>query len=116
MSVEATAFSTTILLAAGTATCVFAAINSIALVTTVAFAALGLTIGAVGIASVTAYFDRTSISPGAYLSNVSTHSCYAIAGVWQFVAQTLVLSMIQGLANGIFTWVSDKVSGRQQQC
>jgi hypothetical protein len=117
MSVNSTSVSpvaplgTAIVLAAGTAAATFAAATTAATATAVAYGVLAVTLAGVSIASITAWFDRESVDVGSYFSNVVKHSGYAIAGIYQFVAQTLVQALVQGLANGISRNVSRRIGG-----
>jgi hypothetical protein len=110
-TVNQAAFVTVSVLAVGTAASVFAAATAVATVATVAYSILAVTAGAVSIASISAWLDPTSTTIHAYFSNCSKHAGYAVAGAYQFVAQTLVQALIKGLADGVSTAIRRKISG-----
>jgi len=111
ITVGKTAFATSTVLAGATVACSVGA----ALVSQVALTvilAVGATIFAgMSIASITAYVDKSSTTPTKYLENVAKHSGYAIAGMLQFVTQTLFTSLIDGIGRGIGLRVQRKIAG-----
>ena len=111
-SVNVAAFCTVTVLACATAASAIAAATTTAgTVALVAYTVLAILSGAISIASITAWVDPNSTDVKSYFSNLATHMGYAIAGTFQFVAQTLVMALVQGLANGISTAVSRKIAG-----
>lgn len=102
---------TAIVLAGGTAAAAVAAATTAATATAVAYGVLAITLAGVSIASITAWFDSKSVDAGSYFSTVGQHSFYAIAGIYQFVAQTLVQAIVQGLAMGVSRNISRRIGG-----
>ena len=80
-------------------------------VATIAYAILAITASAVSIASITAWIDKDSTTSDKYFEKMGEHIKYAIAGVYQIVAQTLVQSVIHGIAEGISTALRRKIAG-----
>jgi len=90
---------------------IFAAATTATTVATVAYAILATAGSALSIASMTAWADRSSDSPHKYYSNLVGHAGIALAGMSQFITQTLFTALINGLANGISKAVTRKISG-----
>lgn len=110
-TVNQVAFCTISALAVGTVASVIAAATAASTIAMVAYAILGITGGAISIASITAWFDRTSTSPKAYFSNCAKQAGYTIAGFYQLVAQTLLLNLIRGIGEGISTGIRRIIAG-----
>lgn len=84
------------------------ATSTVAMVAYGTFAVLG---AAISNASMSAYMHPDSRSISQYFEKVSTHSGYAIAGTVQFIAQTLIQSLIQVAIGGISTNAARKWRG-----
>ena len=113
MTVNQAAFFTVTALAIATGGSVFAAAaaaKTAATVATVAYSILAIGLGAVSIASITAWLDKDSTSAEDYFSNIGRHAAIAIPAAAQVVAQTLLQSLIQGLAD----LVRNAISGNRQ--
>lgn len=108
MSVNTAAFFTSAGLAGATVCTVIAAATTASIVATVAYSILGITLAAISIASITAWFDPRSTDVASYFANIKGHAGYAITAMYQFVAQSLVMALVQGLANGISNSISRK--------
>jgi len=111
MSVNQVAFGTTTLLAVGTIASTVLAASVASTVATVAFAILAITLAAVSMASITAWIHKDSTDAEKYFSTMCTHIGYAIPALYQFVAQTLLAALVQGLADGITKAISRKIGG-----
>jgi hypothetical protein len=111
MKVNAVAFCTSTALAAATAGSALMAAAVASIVATVAYAILGITFAGLSIASITAWLDKDSVTVDAYFSKLKEHAGYAIAGLYQFVAHSLIQAMVQGLVDGIIKALSRKIGG-----
>ena len=85
----------------------------------VSYSALAITGAALSIAAVTAWFslgdDGSTTDAGTYFKKLGEHAAYAVAGTFQFVAQTLVISVVQGIAQGISRSTSRAIGGEDQR-
>lgn len=90
---------------------VFGAATVASTVATVAFTALGVTAGGAAIGSITAWIATKGGTADEYFSSFQEHASIAVAGMWQFFAQTLLQALIQGLAQGVGQRVRRKVGG-----
>jgi hypothetical protein len=97
------AFCTVTILAVATGGAVIGAATTAATAAVVAYSILAVCLGGVSIASVTAWVatNDSTTDPKIYFSTMKSHTGVALAGMFQFVAQTLVMALVQGLANGI---------------
>jgi hypothetical protein len=95
------AFVTITALAVITAGSVVAAATITSTVAAVAYATLGITAGGLSIGSVTAWIDPSSVTAKLYFVNFKKHAAIAVAGTYQFVAQTLLQAFIRGCAEGL---------------
>ncbi len=109
--VNPVAFATVTALAVGTAASVVAAATVASTVAIVAFSVLAVVGAAISIASITAWIDPRSTDVKNYFSTIAQHSGYAIAGAFQFVAQTLVQALVQGIGQGVSTAVRRRIAG-----
>lgn len=108
------AFATTTALAAVTVVSAIGAATAVSTVSTVALAILAITTAAISIAAITGWVktkDSPNPSVKKYFENVGDHSGYALAGMYQLVAQTLVQAVVQGIANGIAKLITRKIAG-----
>lgn len=111
MYVNQVAFCTITALSVGTAASVIAAATTASTVATVAYATLAIGLGATSIAAITAFVDAKSTDVEKYFTNMKSHMGYVMAGMSQFVAQTLLHSLIEGAASGISKLISRKIGG-----
>lgn len=111
ISVNKAAFGTVTLLGAATIASVVAAATTANIVAIVAFSILSVGLGAVSIASITAWVDSSSITAEAYFKNIKEHAAISFPAAMQFVAQVLVQSLIEGIGRGIGNAISRKISG-----
>lgn len=114
MNVGQAAFLTSTALAAVTIGSAVLASSATAKVALVAYAALGITAGGASIASITAYIDDSSKDVESYFKNFQKHAGYAIAGTYQFVAQTLVQNLIAGIGSAVRDGVYKAIMGDQR--
>lgn len=111
MSVNKVAFLTTTSSAAATITTALAAAQATATAATVAYTVMSLGLGAAGIASITAWVDKTSVDVGSYFANMQKHVGYTAAGTFQFASQTIIAALVQGIADGVSKAISRKIAG-----
>ena len=109
--VNQVAFCVTTGLALATAGSVYAALTVASLTAQVAYGALALTTSGASFGSIAAWADSSSKNLDKYFSNLHHHTGVAIAGMSQFVAQTMVQAVVQGVAQGISTNIRRKISG-----
>ena len=115
--VDGVAFGTVVGLGCATVGGIFkcaAAIKTAATIAAVGYGFFATVAAGVSVASVTAYL-KTKAENGDvkdYLSNVGDHSKVAVAGMVQFVSQTLFQALVEGVGKGIRDLISDKISGR----
>ena len=64
--------------------------------------------------SITAWLDPTSTTVGNYFANVRSQGAIAIAGMYQFVTQTMFHAVVDGLREGITGLVSAAISGSRK--
>ena len=89
---------------------------TVAATTTVAkigFTTLSVVLGAVGIASMTAYGEPTSTTSNKYFENCKYHSGKIIPATFQLVSQTMIQSLIQGLSHAIRDSIYDSIMGKK---
>ena len=111
MSVNQVAFFTVVGLGVVTGGAAIAAAVTANTVALIAYTILAITAGGASLASVTAWLDATSTDAGTYFQNMQKHATIAIAGLYTFVAQTLLQSLIQGIANGVSKVITRKIAG-----
>jgi hypothetical protein len=112
MEVNHIAFCASTSAAIATTTCAIAAATTTAgVVATIAYSVLAVGLGAVGIATITAWFERSSRDAQSYCSNLQEHMGYAIAGMLQLASQTFTMALVEGFANGISRAISRAIGG-----
>lgn len=111
LSVNQTAFLTSAALAASTVGLGLAAAATASKAAAIACGFFAITLSGVSLASITAWFDRSSTTPSKYFNNIKNHAGYVIAGTYQLIAQTIIQSLIKALSEGIFTKVKRAISG-----
>lgn len=87
------------------------AASVVSTIATIAYAILAITASAVSIASITAWIHEDSVDSESYFNNMGEHIKYAMAGVYQIVAQTLVHAVVKGVGDGISTALRRKIAG-----
>ena len=95
------AFFTATGLAAATVTTAVAASSAVTTVALTALATLTVTLGALGIASMTAYGDESSVDAGAYFQNFKKHAKFAMPAMYQAVAQVFMQAVVEGVVTAI---------------
>lgn len=115
MNVNQAAFCTVTSLAVATIGLSVYAATTASTAATVAAAALALVAGAFGIASMTAYADDSSLDAKSYFANVQNHAGRIVPVVFQFVAQTFLVSLVEGIGKGISTLFYRKITGTQPE-
>lgn len=107
MNVNQTAFCTVTALAVATIGTAVAAATAASTVGAVAYGIIAALGSALSIASMTAYVslkgraDKEDTA-SEYFSEISNHAGFAIAAVFQFIGQTLMVAVVEGLGRGIF--------------
>lgn len=111
MQVNTAAAATVTITAGATIVAAVAAASVASTVQMVVYAILAITLSAVSIASITAWINTEEEDVGKYFDAVGAHLKFAIAGVYTFVAQTLVQAIVQGIAQGVGTAIRRKIAG-----
>ncbi len=109
--VNQAAFCVTTGLALATAGSVYAVVTAAAMTTQIACGILGVICTGASFGSIAAWMDTNSRNLDTYFSNLQHHTGVAIAGMSQFVAQTMVQAVVNGLAQGVSTNIRRKISG-----
>lgn len=110
-AVNTTAFLGTTGLALATAGSVIVAAKTASTVAAVAYGAFAVLGAALSISLVTAWLDPKSNSVGALFDNWTQHAQVAIGGMFQLVAQTFTLALVEGAAKGIGRAIARKIGG-----
>lgn len=111
MEVNTVAAATATFTAMGTIAATMMAASVASTVATIAYSILALTSAAVSIASITAWIHEDSKDADSYFNIMGDHIKYAIAGIFQLVAQILVQAVGKGLSDGVSTAIRRKISG-----
>lgn len=112
MTVNQAAFCTITSLAVVTGASVFLAATTASTVAMVAFAALGITGAGLSIGAITAWLAmKDGETAKDYFEKAKDHSAVSVAGMYQFVAQTLVQALVKGLGDGISAFFRRKIAG-----
>ena len=106
MNVNQTAFCTVTALAIATISSAVLAATAATSVGAVAYGILAALGSALSIASMTAYASLAGRadkedSASEYFTEVSSHAGFAIAAVFQFIGQTLMVAVVEGIGRGI---------------
>lgn len=109
--VNRAAFCVTTGLALGTMGSVYAVMTTAALGAQVALGILSLGFAGASAGSIAAWMDPKSRDLQAYFDNLHHHTGVAIAGMYQFAAQTMVQAVVQGVSQGISTSIRRKIAG-----
>lgn len=115
-TVNQAAFFTTTALAVATGGSAYLAATAASKAALVAYAALGITGSALSFASITAWIhtkgenNRTVTD---YFQNMKTHATGFIPVVYQFVAQKMIKSLIEGIAKAVRDAVYEAIMGRR---
>lgn len=109
--VNRAAFCVTTGLALGTMGSVYAVMSAAAVSAQVAYGLLSVAFAGASAGSIAAWMDPKSRDLQAYFENLHHHTGVAIAGMYQFAAQTMVQAVVQGVAQGISTSISRKIAG-----
>lgn len=105
------AFCVTTGLAVATMGSVYALTNTASTAAQVAYGLLAITSAGASVGSISAWLDTDSKNLETYFARLHHHSGIAIAGMYQFAAQTMVQAVIQGVSQGISTGIRRKISG-----
>ncbi len=111
MTVNQVAFATVTALGVATIGAGVAAATAATTVATVGYAALTTLGAALSIASMTAWADEKSVDCSTYCQKFKEHAGYAIAGTVQFVGQSMMQAIVQGLVDGVSKALSRKIGG-----
>jgi hypothetical protein len=117
VNVNQAAFLTTTTLGVATIAATVSAVATTAgTVALVAYSILAISTAGLSISAITAWVavkgdDRDDDNCRTYFKTFVTHSGFALAGFFQFTAQTLVQAVINGLGKGIKRGIERRVGG-----
>lgn len=112
MTVNCVASLTATVLGVVTIASAMMAASVVTTVATIAYSILAITFSAFSIAAITAWISTKDPNDVAeYFENMKNHLKISLAGVYQFVAQALVQSVVSGIAKGIEATIRRKISG-----
>ena len=106
------AFFTVVALAAGTTVSAMAAAQVATTVATVAYMILAITLGGLNMAAISAWCKKDAVTAGDYFNNFLGDAGAGIAGMYSFVAQIALQSVVQAGVMGGADRIYRKAAGQ----